>query len=89
MPHLLFTFFFFVVTMVITAVVFGIWLIAAIFRFFIRLLVGPPAPPKANGRIICANPRCLASLPRGANFCRRCGKPLNFVPRPMRRAAIW
>jgi hypothetical protein len=92
MAHFVVSIFFFAVMMVVTAVVFGVWLIVGIFRFFIRLLVGPA--PRRNwvmGRVTCDNPRCLAVHPQTANFCRRCGRRLVQATGrfPMGRAAMW
>jgi hypothetical protein len=92
MAHFIVSVFFFAIMMVVTAVVFGVWLIVGVFRFFIRLLVGPaPRPNWMRGRLVCNNPRCMAMHPPDAVFCRRCG--MRLVPirgeNPMRRAAMW
>jgi hypothetical protein len=89
MGHLIVSFVLFAIMIMVTAVIFGVWLVVVIFRFFIRLFVGPAPRPIRN--LSCGNPQCLATHPTNANFCRRCGRRL--VPEvcriPMRRAAMW
>ena len=78
----------------VTALVFGIWVIATIFGAIFRgvgALFGPSSlPPMPTQGFTCPNDHCHALNPPAAQFCRRCGKKLQRVQRvPMRRAAMW
>jgi hypothetical protein len=82
----------FIAIMVITALVFGGWLVLAILSLLgrgIGALLGlnrphppllPPAPPHT---VRCGFEKCRAINADRARFCRRCGKMLNVAaPRP-------
>lgn len=65
----------------VTAVVFFIWLLVAILRGLVRLLLGPglkqpvariPGADPPNTRR-CERDACRAINPGDARFCRRCG----------------
>ena len=91
--------FFGVITL--TALVFGVWVVATVLKLIIRGITGigravlpapanlPPLPGVARGAT-CSNQQCRATNPSGARFCRRCGREL---PQPqrvaVRRAAMW
>jgi len=84
----------FIAIMVITALVFGGWLMVSILRLLgkgIGALLGlnrppqpllPPAPPHM---VRCGFEKCRAINGERARFCRRCGKVLNMAaaPRPL------
>src|SRR5947208_3313722 len=89
----------FVVVMMVTALLFGGWVIFTIIRLIFRALgaVFSPAPsraritmPQTQPLVTCSNPRCRGPNPLAARFCRRCGVAL---PSPQRiaayRAATW
>jgi hypothetical protein len=85
----------FVAVIAVTAVLFGGWLVVTVVRGLVRglgLLLDPPRPrPTAltPDRVLCPRARCHAENPTGAQFCRRCGKPLaEPIPVPVRRAAV-
>ena len=82
----------------ITALLFGGWVIITLVRFILRGLVAlvsphslpPPAPQPRPIMIVCTNPRCRHGNPSLAQFCRRCGNALPAIHRvPVRRAAMW
>ena len=80
---------------VITAVVFVIWLAATLLRGTFRLggvltrgvLGGGPVKPSGQTRL-CLNNRCQARNPIEASFCRRCGQSLRRLPIDVRRVAV-
>ena len=93
----------FVGIIVIIAVVFGGWVIVAVLRLLGRGVGAltrrsskralPPA-----GLVRCVHPKCSADSPKGARFCRRCGRimqaefssPGAGAERPVvRRVAMW
>jgi hypothetical protein len=94
MDMILITIFVFVAIMVITALVFGGWLMISILRLLgrgIGALLGlnrqypPPLPPGPPHTIRCGFDKCRAINADRARFCRRCGKVLNVSasPRPL------
>ena len=88
MDTILITIFIFIAIMVISALVFGGWLIVSILRLLgkgIGTLLGlnhgpapllPPGPPHT---VRCAFEKCRAINADRARFCRRCGKVLNVA----------
>jgi ribosomal protein L40E len=89
-----FTILIFMAVIAVTALIFGVWIIATIARLLFRgifSLFNPPTlqMPSINGTI-CRNDRCRAPNPGTAQFCRRCGQKF---PQPqqvnVRRAAMW
>ena len=93
----------FVVTLIVigvllvSALVFGGWLIVSIVRLIGRALGPSPRPnalpmPAVN-RVRCTREGCRAENPTPARFCRRCGRILNVreaaATAPSRRVAMW
>jgi hypothetical protein len=88
MDTVLITILVFIAIMVITALVFGGWLLLAILRLVgkgIGAMLGvtrshppllPPAPPHT---VRCGFEKCRAINAERARFCRRCGKMLNVA----------
>ena len=77
----------FVGVVIVSALVFGGWVIVAIVRLLARAIGGapraplPPArvaaprvPQGAPWRVLCAQANCRAANPSTARFCRRCGR---------------
>jgi hypothetical protein len=94
------TIFIFFGVIVVTALLFGGWLIYTIIRLIFRgfgALIGggmsdDPAPPRLQGGqgLRCSNARCRNFNPNTAQFCRRCGAALPAIHRvEVRRAAMW
>jgi hypothetical protein len=88
----------FAVVIMITALVFGGWVIFTIIRLIFRVLgalVCPTAPWKRvtatpQAMVTCSNPRCRGPNPVAARFCRRCGVALPAAQRVnVQRAAMW
>ena len=94
----------FLAVIVITAVLFGGWLILAIINLLGRLLLAPlrkgsepsstfvlPTNEATTTTIRCPNERCRAENPIGASFCRRCGTATRTAVQPVqtRRVAMW
>ena len=81
------SFFTFVFVMVVTAILFGSWVVVSIVRMIWRMIFGGPRRmlPGNTGRQ-CMNPGCRSVNPTHAHFCRRCGSDLT-EPAPMRRMA--
>ena len=91
--------------MVITAIIFGVWLIVSIVgaafrivRRVVRLVF--PAPASMNWRVIhsdeamipCERVRCGTANPVGARYCRRCGQRMAQCAGQqvaVRRVAMW
>jgi hypothetical protein len=67
----------FIFVMVVTAVLFGSWVVAMVARVIWRALIGGPRQmqPSGPGRQ-CLNPTCRSANPLHAQFCRRCGSNL-------------
>jgi ribosomal protein L40E len=69
----------FVGVIVITAIIFGVWLVGTILKVIGRGIVAifRPTPPPINivhaDHIICPRRICQARNPAQARFCRRCG----------------
>src|SRR5262245_6251798 len=91
------TLFLFAVVMMITAVLFGGWLIVAIIRVIFRI-IGTLISPTPTRRIVmtsapmvtCPNGRCRGPNPLAARFCRRCGVALPTAQQvTARRVATW
>jgi hypothetical protein len=77
----------FFVVMVLTAVIFVIWVVAMLIQGLWNLLVGGPTrsrpQPQPRGvldTVMCNHGRCHALNPAPARFCRRCGSPLQGQP---------
>jgi len=91
MGNLVMTVLLFFGVMAITAVVFGGWLMVAIFRFVGGLIGGGPSPihqQNVDGRH-CGNEKCRAINAVDAKFCRRCGREMPTPQRvEVRRAAM-
>ena len=92
------TVFIFFAVIIITALLFGGWVIISLVRFVLRGITAavspapllPPAPRPPQATIRCTNDRCRHANPAVAQFCRRCGNALPAVQRvPVRRAAMW
>jgi len=94
------TLFLFVVVIMVTALLFGGWVIFMIIRLIVRALGAVFSPTPAPTRIVplqgqspmvtCSNPRCRGPNPLAARFCRRCGVALPSPQRvAARRAAMW
>jgi hypothetical protein len=67
----------FVFVMVVTAILFGSWVVLSIGRFFWRAITGQPRSMNpAMGLRPCMNPMCRSGNPMHAQFCRRCGSNL-------------
>ena len=86
---------------VVTTLVFGVWIVATVLRLIVRGITGfgravlpgpanlPPLPSVTRGAT-CSNQQCRATNPTGARFCRRCGRELPQAQRvAVRRAAMW
>jgi hypothetical protein len=93
------TLFLFVAIIMVTALLFGGWVIFMIIRLIVRALAaifGVSRPraqitmPLQSPMVTCSNQRCRGPNPISARFCRRCGVAL---PSPQhvaaRRAAMW
>jgi hypothetical protein len=72
--------FMFFAVMVVTAVLFGGWVIMSIFRLIGRVLgVGPASSGERfnTSALACPNPSCRTINPNHAHYCRRCGSPMD------------
>jgi hypothetical protein len=88
----------FFVVIVITAMVFFIWLIVGGVRL-VTGLIGSVFAPNRSPRMMsarsiptirCPTHGCQAINPSDARFCRRCGRGLPGAQRvQVRRAAVW
>ena len=76
----------FIAIMVITALVFGGWLVISILQLLGKGLGallgmnrprGSPVPPAPPHMVRCGFEKCRAINAERARFCRRCGKVLN------------
>ena len=83
---------------VLTAVLFGGWLVLTIVRALGRAILPPrrevdELPMLATTAATtarCPNERCRAENPPAASFCRRCGTAMRSVQQvPVRRVAMW
>src|SRR5438046_2638444 len=92
------TLFLFAAVIMITALLFGGWVIFTIVRLIFRVLGALFRPTVAQERftvspqamVTCSNPRCRGPNPVAARFCRRCGVALPAAQRVnVRRAAMW
>jgi len=89
----------FIAVIVVTAVLFGGWLIIAMIRLVFHALFGLFGVDQSKARspavraltsVQCPRQGCRTSNPTGARFCRRCGGELPSVQRVgVRRAAMW
>jgi hypothetical protein len=99
MAEIVVTLLLFGVVIVITALVFGAWLIFSVIRLVFRgagALIGNASPHRrvqqltGMSTVKCPNARCRSANPVVARYCRRCGRAL---PAPqsvgVRRAAMW
>ena len=83
MGEIFFTIFLFFGVFVITAIVFGGWVVVSLAKIVIRginQMLGPTKtvsilPPSAR-TVKCPRDRCIADNPHDARFCRRCGQLL-------------
>jgi ribosomal protein L40E len=67
----------FVAVMVVTAFLFGGWLIYSVWRLIWRTVAGHGAVSQRNSDSRgCVNPGCRSANPNHARFCRRCGAGL-------------
>ena len=83
----------------VTALVFGGWVIVAFIRLIGRAIGGSPAPrpgalPPAGAQWArCGRANCRAMNPEPARFCRRCGRmlhaPAPAVAAASRKVAMW
>ena len=94
MTEIVFTILIIAGLVLVSALVFGGWLIVAIVRLISRALGGgrSSAPPAALPNVVrCAHAGCRAVNPGRARFCRRCGKILGMSEpaAPVRRVAMW
>ena len=99
------TFFAFLGIMMVTAIVFGVWVIASIIGVGVRVVrwgarsVFPSSQAASRmvavrrGTVQCQRPRCGAENPEAATFCRRCGQRISSVAAEhhvaVRRVAMW
>jgi hypothetical protein len=79
---------------VVLTLVFGGWVIVVVLRLVGRILGGLFAPAPAPRAILpvirCGHPKCRATNPGRARFCRRCGKMLQLSdPAVARKVAMW
>jgi hypothetical protein len=72
----------FIFVMVVTAVLFGSWVILSIGKMVWRGINGPPPPMPATSGRPCGNPGCRAGNPVHAHYCRRCGANLMQAVQP-------
>lgn len=81
----------------ITAVLFGVWFVIAIMKFFVRLITFPitgaglPRRPSISAHHQkCPYINCHAINATDAHFCRRCGRSLPEAQHVhVRKAAVW
>lgn len=90
----------FIGVIAVTALIFGVWVVASVIRLFFRAIFGigravlPGEPRRASMPMIgrgptCTHPQCRAINPQGARFCRRCGQSLPQTQQVLaRRAAV-
>jgi ribosomal protein L40E len=84
--------FVFMGVIVVSAVIFGLWVVLTVLKFLFRGIVGlfvsdaPPLPPTA---LPCPRRGCQAINPMAARFCRRCGQELGSPQQRARQAALW
>jgi hypothetical protein len=80
--------------LLVSALLFGGWLIVSIVRLIGRALGPSPRvnalPAPALNRVRCGREGCRAENPAPARFCRRCGRMLQVgqAPAPARRVAM-
>ena len=90
----------FVGVVIVSALVFGGWVIVLIIRLLARAIgggralsrVGPPRLP--HQRACCVHSNCRAANPATARFCRRCGRTVAGSMQGrgdavVRRVAMW
>lgn len=70
-----------IAVIVITCVVFGMWILVAAVKAVLRglgALFGAPARPEVTtiASLCCPRRSCQSLNPTGAHFCRRCGMNL-------------
>jgi hypothetical protein len=91
--HIAFNIFAFVLVLAFGWMLFVVWLFGVIFRGIWRGFSGlfgttSPSRPRTVGSDArrCPGYRCGAANPLSANFCRRCGSPMNYpLPRTQPR----
>jgi hypothetical protein len=94
--HFIMVTFIIALALCLTAVLFIVWVIAAIFRGITRLFLGPGLkqrvmlPPRdAPHTRRCGRDSCKSLNPVEARFCRRCGQRMEDPQRvAVRRAAM-
>lgn len=85
---------------VLTALIFGGWLLMTVVRLISRGIAGLLGVPNYQRRSLttsamlrCPRPRCHAENHPSARFCRRCGMGMNDIahrtPVKVRRAALY
>src|SRR5574339_36760 len=99
MGEIFFTIIVFFGVIVLTAVVFGGWVVVSLVKLVIRGLSRMVEPtrtvsvlPKSARTVRCARERCAADNPHDARFCRRCGQMLAPEAQRVqvrRAAAMW
>lgn len=81
--------------LVVTAVVFAIWLAAGILRLLVRGVTAlfQPEPVRTElpdgPTMVCPRSGCNTVNPVSAKFCRRCGQELLKRQARYRTAALW
>jgi hypothetical protein len=83
MGEIFITIFLFFGVIVLTAIVFGGWVVVSLVKIVIRGLNRMLEPaktvsilPKSARTVRCGRDRCAADNPHDARFCRRCGRML-------------
>ena len=86
--------FIFLGVMIVTAIIFGVWIIVTFLKLIARGIasifrIGDP--PRAHqvsaGEYMCPRRGCRAINPSSAHFCRRCGQEL--LKGPYSRQVVW
>jgi ribosomal protein L40E len=84
----------FILMTMMAAMLFVVWLAAMILRGIwlaisrcLGFLTGQPRREAVEAAVRCAALRCGAYSPAGANYCRRCGAPMNRAASGARRMA--
>jgi hypothetical protein len=76
------TFFLIFALVIVTAILFGVWVVARVVIWIVGAIVGlNRKPPAVQTRVVsalssCARPNCHAVNPSHARFCRRCGNAI-------------
>ena len=84
---MIFSIFAFAIMMVVTAILFGSWVVVSVGKLFWRALTCAPKGAKRSAvGLQCMNPGCRCGNPPHAHYCRRCGADLT-EPAPRHRMA--